>query len=77
METFMNEYVAQLTRAVNEKPEHYFYPVEDVPLVAAKMRAAILAKSYNKDGYGFKWACKSLGIKWTYTAINEFVANNP
>lgn len=37
------------------------------------MTYAILMGTFNKDSESFKQACKALGIKHTYKAINEFL----
>ncbi len=73
LDIFMVEYEKNLKRAVEKYPQEYLWPVENVPVVAGKMRNAIIAGTYNKDGYAFKWTCKALGIPYTYKGINEYV----
>ena len=70
---FFETYRKNLLRAVLEHPSEYSWPAEDVPLVAARMEAAVLRGSHNKDGYAFKQTCKELGIKHTYKAIDAFL----
>lgn len=72
-EIFFIEYEKQLTQAVEAHREYYTYPIDDVPVVVARMRAAVKAGTYNKDGIGFTRTCKALGIKYTYAAINAYV----
>ena len=76
METFIKVYAEQLEKAVRERPEEYGWPFENVPAVVEKMKAAIKARTYNKDSRAFKGTCKILGIKHTYTAINHFIDNH-
>jgi hypothetical protein len=73
MEQWMAEYEKQLAKAVAAFPTEYAYPVEDVPIVAQRMRAAFRLGSYSKSGRAIKACCKVLGIKCTYTAINQFI----
>lgn len=73
-DTFMQIYTEQLEKAVRNYPTEYTWPVENVPTVAAKMRVAFMNRTYNKDGRAIKATCKVLGIKYTYTAINEYLA---
>lgn len=73
LDEFMAIYEPALREAVLSRPAEYFWPVENVPVVAAKMRAAIERGSANKDGAAFKATCKALSIKHTYAAIYEFL----
>lgn len=73
LEIFMTEYAQQLKKAVETKPDFYHFPVSNVPVVVQRMREAIINKKYNKDGFAFKWTCKALNIRYTYTGINNFV----
>jgi hypothetical protein len=72
-EQFFAEYAKQLTLAIEQHPNEYGYPASEAPFVVARMRAAVNRGSFNKDGLGFKWTCKALGIKYTYAAINAFL----
>ena len=73
LDRFCELYATNLEHAVREHPEEYAYPVETVPVVVSRMRAAFLRGSYNKDGRAIKATCKQLGIPYTYTAINTFL----
>jgi len=77
-EIFSAVYRKQLARAIKEHPEDYPWAHEDVwpntvDEVADRMLRAVERGSYNKDGYAFKYTCKALGIKYTYTAISSFL----
>ena len=73
---FMCAYTVALTAAVKKYPEEYSWAADGVPVarVVEKMGVAIAAGTYNKDGRGFRGACKALGLASTYRAINAFVA---
>ena len=71
---FIEVYAEELARAVEQHPEEYCYPASEVPAVVGRMQAALLRGSYNKDGRAIKATCKRLGIKHTYGAINERIA---
>ena len=43
--------------------------------LAEKMTEGLLTGSANKDGDGIKKTCKQLGIKQTYIAIRNYLAN--
>ena len=73
LERFIERYSNNLRQAVIEHPEEYDFPVEHTPVVVGKMEQAFKRGSYNKDGRAIKATCKELGIKYTYTAINEFI----
>lgn len=73
LDQFMAVYTPALERAVIDHPDEYPWPVENVPVVAARMRAAIEKGTYNHSGYAFKGACKALGIKHTRKAIAAFL----
>ena len=75
LERFMEIYERHLRAAVVNHPDEYPWPPENVPTVAARMRIAIWARTYNKDGRAFKATCKELAIPWTYAGINGFVGN--
>lgn len=77
LEQFMAVYSGELLKAVQTYSNEYLFPTTDVPHVVGRMQAAILRKSYNKDGRAMKGTCKRLGIPYTYTAINAFVASLP
>ena len=73
LDVFIKVYERQLTNAVRDYPQEYMWPVENVPVVAQKMRVAFSKGSYNKDGRAIKATCKELGIKYTYPAINSYL----
>lgn len=73
LNNFMVEYEKALTEAVMNYNEEYRYPVSDVPQVVSKMKIAIVNNTYSAAGRGFKGACKALGIKHTYKAINAYL----
>lgn len=73
LDKFVTEYEKQLTFAIMKYPNEYTYPVADVPVVVSRMRNAFVNKTYNKDGRAIKATCKSLGIKYTYKGINDYI----
>lgn len=73
LDQFMAVYTPALEKAVTEHPDEYPWPVENVPVVAARMRAAIEKGTYNHSGRAFQGACKALGIKHTRKAIAAFL----
>jgi hypothetical protein len=76
MALFMGRYARNLERAVLAHPDEYYYPVADVPVVVERMRAALVAGTFNKDGYAFQWTCRDLRIKHTYKAILAYIEGN-
>ncbi len=72
-DTFMIVYKKQLKDAVVNYPQEYQFPIESVPDVVEKMGEGFNRGTYNKDGRAIKATCKELGIKYTYTAINEYL----
>lgn len=73
LETFVNTFSVQLEKAVREYPVEYMFPAHLIPQVVERMSKAFIGKSYNKDSRAIKATCKILGIKHTYTAINEYL----
>jgi hypothetical protein len=71
-EIFSEAYRRNLERAAQSRPDQYGFIVGHVNETADRMLAAVERRTYNKDGFAFKWTCKELGIKYTYTAINNF-----
>ncbi len=69
-------YTEELERAVEEHPDQYFWPIENIDRVAGSMRLAIERSSFNKDSPAFKATCKRLGIGHTYKAIAHYIANH-
>ena len=67
-------YRVELERAVKEHPEEYVWPVADVPVVADRMMAAIRAQGFNKDSRAIRATFRAFGLKHTYTALREWLA---
>lgn len=70
---FIEMYAEELKKAVTEYPLEYAFPPTMVLTVVDKMGGALKSGSYNKDSRAIKAVCKRLGIKHTYTAINQFL----
>ncbi len=70
---FLEVYREKLAAAVAEHPLMYGWPIGELDTVMGRMAAAIDRRSYSKDGQAFRATCRALGIKHTYTAINEFI----
>lgn len=69
---FRTIYTESLREAVFEYPDKYYWPVENVPVVAAKMFAALDKGTFNHDSPAFRKTVKALGIKPTRTAILNY-----
>jgi len=72
---FATAYENQLLKAITNFPNEYAFGPLAVPTVAAKMKAAFSAGSYNKDGRAVRETCKELGIKHTYLGINTYLTD--
>lgn len=72
VDKFIEVYRVKLKEAVRTRPEIYVWPLSEVPTVVNRMRAALIAGSYNHDTLAIKWTCKELGIKFTRRAIEAF-----
>lgn len=72
---FREVYTRQLLAAVQNHPAEYGYGAAAVPGVVDRMTAAVERGSFNKDGFAMKGTCKELGIKYTYTGIDEFLTS--
>lgn len=80
--TFSTAYRAGLLKAVQAKPEDYFLdghsPESYVQKVATKMLTAIecagRTSAVNAKSAGFRNACKTLGIKHTYSAMDSYLS---
>lgn len=70
---FADEYTKALAECVADPKHGYFFGLDAVPAVAAKMIAATFDGTANYDGPAFKLTCKRLGIKHTRKAINAYV----
>ena len=73
-EKFRAAYLVKLTEQHAKHPEEYFYPAEGIPVVVDKMIAS-LAKGQASNSPAIKAVCRQLGIKSTYTAIKEYLAD--
>jgi hypothetical protein len=60
-------YLAMLARNPPDRPH-------TLPELAVRMTHGLKSGAANKDGNAIKRTCKVLGIKYTYTAIKEFLA---
>ena len=90
MNRFKQAYETAFRESVATHPEEYPHLREDTVIYGnlgvtvwekvtiesstAKMFAAMDRGSYNKDGRTFRAACRALGIKHTYAAINAVLA---
>ena len=70
---FLAIYREKLAEAVVNHPDQYTWPIEELDEVMGRMTAALDKGSYLKSGLAFRNTCRELGIKYTYTAINEFI----
>ena len=70
---FFGVYETKLMNVVSDSANCYAYGPERVASVVQKMKAAVVAGTYNKDGKAFEDTCRHFGIKHTYTAINGFM----
>lgn len=75
-EEFHRVYVQRLTEAVQNHPDEYAWPVENVPQVAEKMMGAIVRGTFNKDGYAIRNTCKQLDIPYTYAGIRAYLTQD-
>ena len=73
LEKFSSIYKKELKNAINNYPQEYMYGLEKLDDVHSRMMLAVKNKSFNKDSRAFKSVCKELGIKHTYTAINQYL----
>jgi len=68
-QNFKTIYRQKLAECVREFPNEYGWPIENVPVVASKMFAALDAGTFNHNSHSFKRTAKALGIKPTRKAI--------
>ena len=59
-----------LTMLANNPPDR----PRTIPELAVRMTDGLKTGRANKDGNAIKRTCKALGIKFTYTAIKEFLS---
>jgi hypothetical protein len=76
LEKFIAALTAAYTSLYESDPQTYqmaksrYTPAE----LAEKMAMGLKKRDANKDGEGVKRACKACGIKYTYTAIQAYLA---
>ena len=70
---FMAVYEPAIREAATNFPNEYFFPASHAPIVAGKMKNALINNTFNHDGRAIKITCKKLGIKHTVKAINEYL----
>ena len=72
---FSSAYRDGLLAAVLDKQNVYYYGPDAVPGIADRMLAAIAdhPRRVNYNSGGFKRACKTLNIRFSATAILEFL----
>lgn len=75
-ELFSSTYLRHMQEHAKTHPEYYHYGPEEVPVVHAKMMAALERGSANKDSEAIKATCKEMGIKHTYRAIRDYLSSN-
>ena len=71
-EIFKQVYLESLKEAIVKYPSNYCWPIENAPIVANKMFAAMDANTFNHDSHAYRIAAKKLEIKPTRKAILEF-----
>ena len=67
---FIKTYKTCLNTLMELYPNDY---MKDYVTTANNMHYAIIKGTFNKDSQAFKDTCKSLGIKHTYKAIDEYI----
>lgn len=73
IDSFVETYRKELSKAIQTYPDKYVYGLEAVPSVVEKMSKAFIRGSFLIDGYAIKQTCKTLGIKVTYKAIASYI----
>jgi hypothetical protein len=73
LERFAQTYKENLRAAHTAQPETFAWPIDQLDIVHARMMAAIVRGSANKDSSAIKRTCKALGIPHTYKAIRAFL----
>ncbi len=74
IDIFMEEYRKNLTLNLKNNPKNYAFSFEYIDTVLFRMRDAIIKGTFNKDSESLSQTCKTLGIKYTYKAIKEYIA---
>ncbi len=76
-ERFSAAYGSGLMKAVNDRPDEFFYGPDGVPVVVKKMLTAIesagTVKAVNFASVGFRNACRELKISHTAKAMDAFI----
>jgi hypothetical protein len=72
VDEWMVIYIEELKSAITNHPSEYVYGLDQVPVVAERMKLAFLNGTYNHDSRAIKGTCKRLGIKTTRKAIEAY-----
>jgi hypothetical protein len=73
-DTFKNVLANAYRDLFANDPEYAYSAARNTPEeLAEKMTVALQRGTGNKEGKGIRSTCKRLGIKYTYTAIREFL----
>lgn len=75
LDRFMEAYVRNLKKTIEQNPKDFAYPVSLADDVAERMKKAIVAGSASFSGKAFAATAKEFGIKPTEKAIKEFLAS--
>lgn len=70
---FFKIYADKLAECVRAMPEKYSWPIENVPVVVERMKAAALRGSFGWESPAFKMTCKEIGIKHGLKSIRDYV----
>ena len=74
VQTFVNTLARHYAELFVTDSEYAYSAARITPeALAAKMTAALVAGTANKDGAGIKRTCKELGISYTYGAIATYI----
>jgi hypothetical protein len=79
VETFLNAYAEELTKAVSEFPDKYLYAAGKVPEVVGKTKEFLSQYGLGAvsiDGIAWKRTCKRFGIGHTKKDIQRFLDNH-
>ena len=71
--SFAAMYAVKLREAVERHPDEYSFPTTQAAAVAEKMTRALGCGTANKDSAAIRSTCRALGVKYTYTAIREYL----
>jgi hypothetical protein len=70
---FYDVYVQHLKQCSIEYPEQYKFSEDKAEEVAQRMIKAFMNSKAKKDGPAIKRTCKTLGIGYTYKAIEQYL----